>query len=275
MRTLESLIAHESIRDVNPTTKRLVQRCLSGDWCVQLRQASNHRTKTLELERRVDSPGLHSVTSSSSSIHASGSTALLASTVSVEPSGSKIKSLKSSRSHEHLKSAPTKPTNAPSERTLAETFRSNGSSLSLPRVAAAAAHAPPARRRDRAGSMDVEVPSNSQQERRNTILDDSAAFTHETPSIIIQSPFSPNAQDLPESPLSRLPPVPHSAPIASSLPASPIPSRPHRRAAPAPPPKRRKPPAIPTSKTKTSGGVTFTTIASSASSPLASSAYSG
>ncbi|KAJ2919761.1 hypothetical protein MD484_g678, partial [Candolleomyces efflorescens] len=29
---LESLIANADIRDVNPTTKRLVERCLSGDW---------------------------------------------------------------------------------------------------------------------------------------------------------------------------------------------------------------------------------------------------
>jgi hypothetical protein len=34
---LESLVGHERIRDISPTTKRLVERCLSGDWCIGLR----------------------------------------------------------------------------------------------------------------------------------------------------------------------------------------------------------------------------------------------
>ncbi|QRV84766.1 hypothetical protein RhiJN_26832 [Ceratobasidium sp. AG-Ba] len=34
--TLVSLIAHSHIRDVNPTTKRLVERCLSAEWCRSL-----------------------------------------------------------------------------------------------------------------------------------------------------------------------------------------------------------------------------------------------
>ncbi|OBZ76877.1 Protein LDB17 [Grifola frondosa] len=37
VRVLESLVEHEAIRDVDPTTKRLVARCLGGDWCVQFR----------------------------------------------------------------------------------------------------------------------------------------------------------------------------------------------------------------------------------------------
>ncbi|KAK7449214.1 pre-rRNA processing [Stygiomarasmius scandens] len=35
---LESLTRNSSIRDINPTTKRLVERCLSGEWCVQLKK---------------------------------------------------------------------------------------------------------------------------------------------------------------------------------------------------------------------------------------------
>src|SRR5882757_9750503 len=35
---LESLLGNSKIREVNPTTKRLVDRCLSGDWCVQLKE---------------------------------------------------------------------------------------------------------------------------------------------------------------------------------------------------------------------------------------------
>lgn len=33
---LESMLSNSNIREVSPTTKRLVERCLSGDWCVQL-----------------------------------------------------------------------------------------------------------------------------------------------------------------------------------------------------------------------------------------------
>lgn len=36
---LESLVANSQVRDVNPTTKRLVERCLGGDWCVNLIKA--------------------------------------------------------------------------------------------------------------------------------------------------------------------------------------------------------------------------------------------
>ena len=41
VRTLESLISHPEIREINATTKRLVDRCLSGDWCVQLRRVDS------------------------------------------------------------------------------------------------------------------------------------------------------------------------------------------------------------------------------------------
>ncbi|KIY66757.1 hypothetical protein CYLTODRAFT_377301 [Cylindrobasidium torrendii FP15055 ss-10] len=37
--SLESLVRNEDIRDINATTRRLVERCLSGDWCVGLRKA--------------------------------------------------------------------------------------------------------------------------------------------------------------------------------------------------------------------------------------------
>jgi hypothetical protein len=37
VRTLEGLLSNSDIRDVDPTTKRLVERCLSGDWCVPVK----------------------------------------------------------------------------------------------------------------------------------------------------------------------------------------------------------------------------------------------
>ncbi|CAK5263278.1 unnamed protein product [Mycena citricolor] len=36
---LEGLISNAGVRDINPTTRRLVERCLSGDWCVHLRKS--------------------------------------------------------------------------------------------------------------------------------------------------------------------------------------------------------------------------------------------
>lgn len=41
MHTLESLIGHSSLREVDATTKRLVERCLAGDWCVPLRRMNS------------------------------------------------------------------------------------------------------------------------------------------------------------------------------------------------------------------------------------------
>ena len=33
VRILESLVTRSSFREVSPTTRRLVERCLSGEWC--------------------------------------------------------------------------------------------------------------------------------------------------------------------------------------------------------------------------------------------------
>src|SRR5260221_8642165 len=41
VRALESLTENEEIREVSSTTKRLVERCLSGEWCVQHRKPNN------------------------------------------------------------------------------------------------------------------------------------------------------------------------------------------------------------------------------------------
>jgi len=274
---LESLIQHEHIRDVDPTTKRLVERCLGSEWCVQFRKSSitSHRTASLDLERRVDSPGLHSVSVVAPSINPSNSNALLTVTAPADLSA-KPKSLKNSRSHENLKSTPQKPPRKDlSGNPLGETLRkgSNDSSVSLPRVAAASANPPPLRRRGRTGSMNAEVPSSSQKDRKPSILlEDTVAYTQEPPAITVTSPFSPPAHNVPEPPTSSsLPPVPHSATFPSSAPTSPTPT--HRRPAPAPPQKRRKPPAIPMQKGN--GRTTFTTIATSASSPLASGSRLG
>ena len=257
---LESLIEREDIHDVNPTTKRLVQRCLAGDWCVQFRKTKSKHTSSVSDTQSISSteslrsPALESVSSAGSgfAVHASGSNALLA----VSGAVGRKSSLKASRSFENMQSA--LPASIKEKERHAIRLGSNDSSTSLPRVAAAAAVEPSlSRRRDRAGSMDTEVPSSAA--RRATILDD-VQLTAEpvsAPEIhVVSSPFSPTEM----SPLERFDsPTPLAA---SSLPASPVPKP--RKTAPAPPPRRRKPPAIPA---KAGAGVTITTIASSASTP--------
>ncbi|KAI5117908.1 hypothetical protein M0805_003602 [Coniferiporia weirii] len=73
VRTLESLVGHPNIRDINATTKRLVERCLSGDWCVQLRKVespcSDSSTPSFGFARvgSPSSPGGDSIASASKS----------------------------------------------------------------------------------------------------------------------------------------------------------------------------------------------------------------
>ncbi|EKM57390.1 uncharacterized protein PHACADRAFT_119752 [Phanerochaete carnosa HHB-10118-sp] len=254
---LESLIENENIRDINPTTKRLVKRCLSGDWCAQYRKpqpkypSSFSDTQSVYSTDSLRSPALDSVSAVvASTVHTSGSNTLLA--VSDTVSGGRVKSsLKASRSHENLQSTPT----ASKEKEKHIRLGSNDSHVSLPRLAAAAVVEPSfSRRRDRPSSLDVEVPSTA---RRTTILDDSPVTTERVgaPEIrITSSPFSPTE-------LSPLDPLDSTAP--ASYPGSPVSTKP-RKAAPAPPPRRRKPPAIPT---RVANGITITTIATSASTP--------
>ena len=265
---LESLIEHENIRDVNAVTKRLVHRCLSGDWCVQFRktkpkhQNSFSDTMSVSSADSLRSPALESISSEASplAIHASGSNTLLAvsDTNNVKSKGT----LKTSHSAENLRKL--------NRGVEAIRIGSNDSSTSLPRVAAASAGLPSgsggSRRRERAGSMDVELPSSSisePSERRPSILED-APFTQEPPEIrvVASSPFSPTGPGIDHT----RPGSSGSASSASSLPSSPVPKQ--RRTAPAPPPRRRKPPAVPvrnTTAAAVNGGVTITTIASSSS----------
>ncbi|KAJ3823630.1 hypothetical protein F5880DRAFT_1694486 [Lentinula raphanica] len=53
---LESLIRTSNVRDVNPTTKRLVERCLGGEWCVGLvRQKQIKEAQGMNGEEDKDS----------------------------------------------------------------------------------------------------------------------------------------------------------------------------------------------------------------------------
>ncbi|EMD36917.1 hypothetical protein CERSUDRAFT_114834 [Gelatoporia subvermispora B] len=281
VRVLESLVAHESIRDVDSTTKRLVARCLSGDWCVQFRKttvkgAGRQDSGIAHVAPRGDSPPSDTA-STASAPHPSDRLAAIR------------RNSKASRSVEHLNitvgatsssadpGTKQRPVHA---RTLApETFRagSNDSVTSLPRVAEAATAERPGstRRRGRAGSVDVEgttaaLGALSTSGRR--VLDESATFTQEpgyggsaAPSILVKSPFSPigSPEDPPDSPLASFAAARAQSHAEQKPPIPASRSTGHRRLAPAPPPKRRKPPAIPAGR----GDRSLTGIASSSSQP--------
>ena len=90
MVALESLVGNEKIRDINPTTKRLVERCLGGDWCVQLKKATPIPTTPVADLMREDGPG----STGKPDNHL------------LDPGHTKQKSLKPSRSVENLRAPP-------------------------------------------------------------------------------------------------------------------------------------------------------------------------
>src|SRR5712671_309176 len=154
VRALESLIANQEIRDVHSTTKRLVERCLSGEWCVQ------HRTPSVVGRVSAEAGMERTASPSSDRIAAQSLTPKLLGVPAppgVESSHSRRRSLKGSRSAENLRSsAATAATNPkPASRGIEACRKaSNDSSLNLaisPQPTAAATHHAP-QQRDRIGS---------------------------------------------------------------------------------------------------------------------------
>ena len=294
VRTLESLIENESIRDVDPTTKRLVARCMSGDWCVQFRKANpatpTDRKFTIYEEeiRRGDGPGLDAVSKAGSPQTSSGNAqqGQLGRMDSVRG-----KHAKASRSAEHLPLPPgaslQKPravsghhsTHRASDHARKDSVSrvrqlSGDSSTSLPRVAAASTSAASSKHRYRAGSFNVDATTTSFSSlsvdpRANGetihIIDASSPLTDDPPEIRVLSPTSPG-QAISSSPLDRSLSSSASS-SSSSLDTLPKPASPSgRRAAPPPPVKtRRKPPAVPVRKGQLSpsGGSPLSAIAAS------------
>ena len=133
MVALESLVGNAKIRDINPTTKRLVERCLGGDWCVQLRKATPiPSTPVVELMRQ-DSPG--PAATSDSQLAAPGHV--------------RQKSLKSARSVENLRPPPVDDR----QRGNGVRHASTDSSKSLPN--SAISNNSPKHYRNRSGSKDT------------------------------------------------------------------------------------------------------------------------
>jgi len=214
---LESLIQNGNIRDINPTTKRLVERCLGGDWCVQLRKTT-HDKEALKREGnfRQCSPShdiIASTTQDTVSSQAPTSPGVEHDSAS-KVLGLKQKVLKPCRSIENLHS-PTSP-RRPIPRSATGALRrpSADSTTSFGGVAAATTTS---RRRDKANSAD-DITTTSRPEQC--------------------------VQQL------RLPPSP-------SLTLPPTSSVNHKARRPPPaPPKRRKPPPVPVGTTNGGATIT-------------------
>ena len=252
--TLESLVSRSKIRDINPTTKRLVERCLTGDWCVQLKSRRDEQNASQAPNYSDTSPRM-----TSSELHIPAS-------IKLERSNSKIKTPKSSKSVENLKVRHIGP--RPPISSLEKLRRtSNSSSTSLLAMADLKPGLNGPKRRGTAGST---IVGGAQQ--RNCIGSHGTEHDYHTYHHQLLAPAeSPRVQ---QTSRSRPPPPPPSlqTPIAPSLMSASSPSsvtssstcsdqpRPRRRPPPAPP-KRSKPSAVPSEKTN--GGATITVIRSS------------
>ena len=220
---LESLTQNANIRDINPTTKRLVERCLSGEWCVNLRKKSFDKDALNSQGNFRQSSPSHDILASTTQV---GQPVLSATSGSAILPPVKSKQIKSCRSVENLKSQPVKP---PASRSGSDGIRrpSTESATSLGVVASATANPP--RRREKSGSMD---DSSLLQQAEKTLQLKHHPHPHFPPSPSSSSPIPATSTTIPKS----------------------------RRPPPAPP-KRRKPPPVPLGQTH--GGALITAIASS------------
>ncbi|KAF7972718.1 hypothetical protein HWV62_17174 [Athelia sp. TMB] len=265
---LESLMQNAQIRDIDPTTKRLVERCLSGDWCVQLRKAKAKAPE--DAHARVGSPGIDSVlaTSAQQSLNLGPSASESTPHVHLErqPSGKKKTlslTLKPSKSVENLK-AKSKPPRPP--RSAMENLRrpSNESASSLPGVASATTLAgAPSKRREREPPRSANIDASFAQAQ-------GSGYVHRHN----QAQWPVRADSLDGlSPTHLVPVMSLSGPSSSSVElveTQTTNSPTKRRPPPAAPPKRRKPPAIPSAVPRverTNSGAIITSIASSTSAP--------
>ncbi|PBL03917.1 hypothetical protein ARMGADRAFT_953099 [Armillaria gallica] len=237
---LESLVRDSRIHDINPTTKRLVERCLGGQWCVQLKKADD--------VSRSSTP--------SDTVAPSRSHLGLPASVDGVGSGTPGKSLKSSRSAENLVAKGMNGMNGTKVTRVGAVRRpSNASAGSFSGVATAAP------------SPSTSKPPIPHPRRKGTASSEHVERLHvERPSHshYIDLSAQSDAGGEPARTKHRKPPP---APVAVSAPSSPAFRQPGVYSAPPPiPPKRRKPPAVPA---RSAGHATvFETIKTSAASPL-------
>lgn len=278
VRALESLIANQEIREVSSTTKRLVDRCLHGEWRV------HHRTPSSGGRDSAEHGMQRSASPSSDRVAAQSLTPKpnAPAQPNADPCLLRRRSLKGSRSAENLRGLATAEAK-PASRTL-EALRkpTNDSTLALaiassPTVATAHPHRTSSetqtltdkRSADRRSHAHAHPPTA--REAREAILP--PPVRHGSLGTVSDQPLSPT---LPPSPLipasarssnGRAPPPPSPAGSAASGMSTASGTKKVHRRSPPPPPKRRKPPAVPMRVVGTSnGGAEIAAIASSTSS---------
>ncbi|KAH9474650.1 Protein dip1 [Psilocybe cubensis] len=248
--TLESMIVNSRMREVSPTTKRLVERCLSGPWCTSLRESR----KASDNDDRAGSPQSEGSTLMSPPGYM-GNISMAVSQRHSDSSGSAkvMMSMKYSKSVENLSGRldqPKQPLRSPLDQVRRP---SNASVQSLPGAMASAKATAATHTKKRSTST---APDAAHHPSRHNSLDPDYQ----------KHPYS--AQSPPQSPSRShhlsAPPVP-TVPLVTSE-GIPVLVQPRRRPPPPAPPKRRKPPAIPISHIN--NGVTITAIRSSEPSPL-------
>ncbi|KAG2159288.1 uncharacterized protein EDB93DRAFT_1114855 [Suillus bovinus] len=213
---LESLVQNGNIRDINPTTKRLVERCLGGEWCVQLRRTS-HDKEVLKHQ------GNFRLSSPSHDIIASTTQDTVSSRAPTSPdaehdAASKVLNSKS-KIIKHYRSAES--IHDPISPRSVKTTHMRSSTDSTTSLAAATATA--SRQREKASSVDDVT--------RDVTL-------HPEKSVLVQQSRQPSSSSLN---------LPSSASVNHSHKV--------RRPAPAPP-KRRKPPPVPVGTSNSGATIT-------------------
>lgn len=253
---------NSQIRDIDPTTKRLVERCLSGEWCNHYR-----KPKAVKDTVRRDAEGGREGSPASDGVASAAQAAPIPSTskssqLARQGSG-KLKTLKTSKSVENLKGGKSKPPRPPRSTVTAIRRPSGDSASSLPGIAVSTS--PLAKRRELPRSGDVQGSSAAQQAERY----------HQNRNTDSLRPHPPVRSDSLDTGIDGLththsPISPMSLPATTSAVAlgiNPKSGTTQRRSAPPAPAKRRKPPAVPLPAEKTNSGATITAIASSNSAP--------
>ncbi|KAJ7866447.1 hypothetical protein B0H14DRAFT_372465 [Mycena olivaceomarginata] len=263
---LESLTGNAKIRDVSSTTRRLVERCLGGEWCVQLRKTPGTGTaRPGEEDEDKTRRGSASSEASARGHSKQMTTPSMAASAQLERAASgKGRTLKSSKSVEFLKGSgggssatTTKPVSA-----LEASMRrpSNASSVTVNLVATAAvspvSHTHTLLSPTRKGSADSGYVDGSYADRHRH----QSNSNNLSPPTSYVVPTSLSASSLPSPVPSPSSPIFH----VQQAQAQAGQQQQRRSAPPPPPPKRRKPPAIPVgagrTTTTTNGGATITTI---------------
>ncbi|CAA7268812.1 unnamed protein product [Cyclocybe aegerita] len=251
--TLESMTSNTKIREVTPTTKRLVDRCLTGEWCVQLMELRKSEPP------RVGSPGsdVSSILSPPGNI---GSLAMAASKhLEVSGGNSLMKSMKFSKSVEHLSLRPEhqkQPLRSPLDQVRRP---SNASMTSLPSTSSKNVVAPANKKRSTSAAPETSHTAL----RHNSLPPDPEHHHHHHHHSHSPSPI-PTPSDHSRPPSSTSSTSPPSSAKSEGFPST---AQPRRKPPPPPAPsKRRKPPAIPIGRTN--GGAIITSIKSSEPSPL-------